>query len=95
MCLKHLFTTCSWLVPLLVGALAVALAARRLERSGPTAIGQSLSSIMHCARLVGFLEGGDGGLATDTGLRGPTGLAIDAGGNLLISDRSFPPASPL
>jgi trimeric autotransporter adhesin len=40
------------------------------------------------------LYAGDGGLATDTGLRGPTGLAIDAGGNLLISDRSFPPASP-
>src|SRR5262249_26943889 len=37
---------------------------------------------------------GDGGLATDTGLRGPTGLAIDAAGNLLITDRSFPPASP-
>jgi trimeric autotransporter adhesin len=37
---------------------------------------------------------GDGGLATDTGLRGPTGLAIDAMGNLLITDRAFPPASP-
>jgi hypothetical protein len=37
---------------------------------------------------------GDGGLATETGLRGPTGLAIDAVGNLLITDRSFPPASP-
>jgi hypothetical protein len=37
---------------------------------------------------------GDGGLATDTGLKGPTGLAIDAVGNLFIADRSFPPASP-
>jgi hypothetical protein len=37
---------------------------------------------------------GDGGVATETGLRGPTGLAIDAVGNLLISDRSFPPAPP-
>src|SRR5437667_3775820 len=37
---------------------------------------------------------GDGGLATDTGLRGPTDLAIDAVGNLLISDRAWPPASP-
>jgi sugar lactone lactonase YvrE len=31
---------------------------------------------------------GDGGLATDTGLRGPEGLAIDARGDLLISDSS-------
>lgn len=37
---------------------------------------------------------GDGGPATDTGLRGPTGLAIDAAGNLLISDRAWPPAPP-
>src|SRR5439155_1161848 len=29
---------------------------------------------------------GDGGLATETGLRGPLGLAVDAVGNLLISD---------
>jgi trimeric autotransporter adhesin len=29
---------------------------------------------------------GDGGLATDTGLRGPSGLAIDPMGNMLISD---------
>jgi hypothetical protein len=37
---------------------------------------------------------GDGGLATDTGLRGPTGLAIDAAGNLLISGRAWPPGAP-
>jgi hypothetical protein len=37
---------------------------------------------------------GDGGLATDTGLRGPFNLAIDAGGNLLISDHPFPHAAP-
>jgi hypothetical protein len=37
---------------------------------------------------------GDGGLATETGLRGPTGLAIDAAGDLLITDRAFPPTSP-
>ena len=29
---------------------------------------------------------GDGSLATETGLRGPTGLAIDAAGNLLVAD---------
>jgi hypothetical protein len=29
---------------------------------------------------------GDGGLATETGLRSPLGLAIDPGGNLLIAD---------
>jgi sugar lactone lactonase YvrE len=29
---------------------------------------------------------GDGGLATETGLRGPAGLAVDAAGNLLIAD---------
>ena len=32
---------------------------------------------------------GDGGLATETGLRGPAELAIDAGGNLLIADSGF------
>ena len=29
---------------------------------------------------------GDGALATATGLRGPTTVAVDAAGNLLISD---------
>jgi len=29
---------------------------------------------------------GDGSLASETGLRGPAGLAIDPAGNLLISD---------
>jgi sugar lactone lactonase YvrE len=37
---------------------------------------------------------GDGGLATDTGLRGPRGLAIDAVGNLLISDFPYPHVAP-
>jgi hypothetical protein len=32
---------------------------------------------------------GDGGLATETGLRGPRELAIDPAGNLLVSDPSF------
>jgi hypothetical protein len=32
---------------------------------------------------------GDGGLATETGLRGPRGLAIDAVGNLFIADLSY------
>jgi hypothetical protein len=32
---------------------------------------------------------GDGGLATETGLRGPIGLAIDAEDNLLISDSDY------
>jgi sugar lactone lactonase YvrE len=32
---------------------------------------------------------GDGGLATETGLRGPEGLAIDAAGNLLIADTGY------
>ena len=32
---------------------------------------------------------GDGGLATETGLRGPQGLAIDAVGNLLITDSGY------
>jgi hypothetical protein len=33
---------------------------------------------------------GDGGLATETGLRGPAGLAIDVGGNLLFADHPYP-----
>jgi sugar lactone lactonase YvrE len=37
---------------------------------------------------------GDGGLATDTGLRGPAGLAIDAVGNLLFSDFPYPREAP-
>jgi hypothetical protein len=37
---------------------------------------------------------GDGGLATETGLRGPTGLAIDAGGNLLISESGYAHGGP-
>ena len=37
---------------------------------------------------------GDGGLATDTGLRGAAGLAIDAGGNLLIADSPYPRVAP-
>jgi sugar lactone lactonase YvrE len=37
---------------------------------------------------------GDGGLATETGFRGPFGLAIDAGGNLLIADHPYPHAAP-
>jgi hypothetical protein len=32
---------------------------------------------------------GDGGLATETGLRGAEGLAIDAAGNFLISDSGY------
>jgi NHL repeat len=37
---------------------------------------------------------GDDGLATDTGLRDPSGLAIDAAGNLFIEERAFPRAAP-
>ena len=37
---------------------------------------------------------GDGGLATDTGFRGPGGVAIDAAGNLLISDYPYPHVAP-
>ena len=32
---------------------------------------------------------GDGGLATETGLRGPQDVVIDAVGNLLIADSGF------
>lgn len=37
---------------------------------------------------------GDGGPATETGFRSPFNLAIDAGGNLFISDHSFPHTAP-
>jgi hypothetical protein len=37
---------------------------------------------------------GDGGLATETGLRTPSGVAIDADGNLLIEERAFARGAP-